>query len=153
MRYWLCKSEPKEYSISDLAHDRVGCWDGIRNYQVRNMIRDDMQVGDRALFYHSNAGKQTGIVGEMEIVAGPSPDPAQFDPQNEYFDASVKADAPRWWCFTVSHKKTFSSVLSLIQLRQDPVCADLSILRRGNRLSIIPLSATQFKYLVRLASK
>lgn len=146
-RYWLMKSEPNEYSITDLARDGVGQWDGVRNYQVRNMMRDQMRVGDSALFYHSNAGAETGIVGEMEVVRAAYPDPTQFVAEHDHYDAKSKLDAPRWLCVDVAHRQTFPTPLLLSDMRNDPELRDFALLRRGNRLSVLPVSAAQYRYL------
>jgi predicted RNA-binding protein with PUA-like domain len=141
------KSEPSEYAITDLARDGVGRWDGIRNYQVRNMLRDDMRVGDRALFYHSNAGTKTGIVGEMEIATAAYPDPTQFDPEHDHYDPKSTLDAPRWLCVDVAYRATFAQPLLLQTLRLDQNLHDWALLARGNRLSVLPLTAERYVYL------
>jgi predicted RNA-binding protein with PUA-like domain len=146
-RNWLMKSEPNEYSITDLARDGVGRWDGVRNYQVRNMMRDQMKVGDRALFYHSNAGALTGIVGEMEVVRTAYPDPTQFEVGHNHYDAKSKLEAPRWLCVDVAHRQTFPTPLLLSTMRDDPALRDFALLRRGNRLSVLPVSASLYQYL------
>ncbi len=146
-RYWLMKSEPSEYSITDLARAGVGQWDGVRNYQVRNMMRDEMQPGDLAFFYHSNAGNQTGIVGEMEIVSHAYPDPTQFDQAHDQYDPNATKDTPRWLCVDVRYQQAFTQPLLLTTMRHDSTLKDFSLLRRGNRLSILPLTAPEYQYL------
>lgn len=141
------KSEPNEYSIADLAYAKIGQWDGVRNYQVRNMMRDTMKVGDKAFFYHSNAGKDTGIVGEIKIIRAAYPDPTQFDSRHGHYDQRSSLENPRWLCVDVAHVHTYAHVLPLTTLRTDPQLKELALLRQGNRLSILPLTAAQFTYL------
>lgn len=150
--YWLMKSEPAEYSIDDLARDRVAQWDGVRNYQVRNMFRDTMAVGDRALFYHSNAGAATGVVGEMTIGRAAYPDPTQFDPGDAHFDPKSDPSDPRWLCVDVCYERTFPQLVTLPQIKADPHFSDLPLVTRGNRLSVMPLSPEHFTRLVSLGT-
>ncbi len=147
--YWLMKSEPFVYSIADLARDQMGLWDGVRNYQVRNMMRDQMQSGDKALFYHSNA-KEIGCVGVMEITGPAVPDPLQFDPKSEYYDAKSTRENPRWLAVPVRYQETFARVVTLGELKNDPDFATLPVVQKGNRLSVVPVGATHFKKIVRL---
>lgn len=147
------KSEPDEYSISDLERDTLQMWDGIRNYQVRNMMRDEMSEGDLALFYHSNAGKDIGVVGVMEIAKAAYPDPTQFDPQNDHFDPGAKPDAPRWLCVDVRYQRTLPRLVTLHELKDQPAFADLPLVQKGNRLSVMPIKRAHFDRIVRLAEK
>lgn len=151
-KYWLMKSEPECYSIDDLQKQGTGRWDGVRNYQVRNLMRDEMQVGDRALFYHSSAGSETGVAGEMEVTRGAYPDPTQFDPQSEHPDPKSDPKHPRWLCVDVKFERTFSRLVPLSELRNDPAFAGLKILERGSRLSITPVSKTHFERIVKLGT-
>lgn len=145
MNYWLMKSEPNEYSIDDLQRDDIEFWDGIRNYQVRNMMRDQMQPGDAAFFYHSNC-KPPGIVGVMEIVSKAAyPDPTQFDPDNKHHDVKSSPDKPRWLGVDVKFKQNFGQTISLDQLRQNPKLKDMLILRKGNRLSVTPITKKEWQ--------
>jgi predicted RNA-binding protein with PUA-like domain len=148
--YWLMKSEPECYSIADLEREKNAMWDGVRNYQVRNMMRDQMKVGDMALFYHSNAGKETGVVGEMEIVIAAYPDPTQFDPKSDHPDPKSDPDNPRWLCVDVAYKATLPRTVTLAEIKLDPQFADLPLIRKGNRLSIMPISWTHYKALVKI---
>jgi predicted RNA-binding protein with PUA-like domain len=136
-RHWLMKSEPDVYGIDHLAAEGTTLWDGIRNYQARNFMRS-MQVGDLAFFYHSNA-KPPGIVGLMEVIETGLTDPSQFDPGSKYFDPSSKPDAPRWDCVRLRHLHTFRRLLSLDELRAQFSPEELAVVRRGNRLSILPV--------------
>jgi predicted RNA-binding protein with PUA-like domain len=148
MKYWLMKSEPSEFSIDDLKQRKRERWDGIRNYQVRNMLRDEMKKGDLALFYYSNAGKETGAVGVMKIVREAYPDPTQFDPTSDYFDAKANVDSPRWLCVDVEFVDRFTRPVLLPELKLVRQLADSPLLRKGNRLSIFQLSRNQFETVV-----
>lgn len=136
-RHWLMKSEPDVYGIDRLAAEGSTIWDGIRNYQARNFMRS-MQVGDLAFFYHSNASPP-GIVGLMEVIETGITDPSQFEPTSPYFDPASKAEAPRWDCVRLRHRHTFARLLSLEELRQEFSPEQLAVVRRGNRLSILPV--------------
>lgn len=139
MAYWLMKSEPETYSIEDLKRDRVEPWDGIRNYQARNMMRDDMKVGDSAFFYHSSC-PEPGIVGVMTIASKPYPDPTQFDRKSKYYDPKSSKDDPRWQLVDVKFRRKFRRTIPLQDLKARPELGDLILNRRGNRLSIMPVS-------------
>lgn len=152
-RYWLLKSEPDCYSIHDLKRDKVDMWDGTRNYQVRNMMRDDMQVGDRALFYHSNAGDQTGVVGTMKIMSQAYPDPTQFDPKSDHPDPKSDPENPRWLCVDVAYESTFATPVTLKELKLDPKFADMPVVMKGNRLSVMPIKKAHFDRILKLGSK
>ena len=151
--YWLMKSEPDECSIDDaLAAPRQTVpWVGVRNYQARNFMRDAMRVGDGVLFYHSGCA-EPGVAGIAEVASGPYPDPTQFDPHSPYFDASSRLDTPRWTLVDVKAVKR-TPLLSLSQMRQQPELADMQVLRRGNRLSITPVSPDQWQRVLRLISR
>lgn len=151
MKYWLMKSEPDEYSINDLQRDQVEFWDGIRNYQVRNMFRDDFRVGDLALFYHSNAGKETGVVGIMEVSKEAYPDATQFDINSSHPDPKSDPRNPRWLGVEVTFIELFDRVLTLSEIKEDPKLATLRLVQKGNRLSVLPLSKVEFNYLVKKA--
>lgn len=153
MHYWLMKSEPDCYSIHDLERDGTDMWDGVRNYQVRNMMRDQMRVGDKALFYHSNAGAETGVVGEMTITKTAYPDPTQFDPKSEHPDPKSDPENPRWLCVNVSHERTWPRTVTLAEIKNDPAFATLPLVQRGNRLSVMPISKQHYERLVRLGTK
>ncbi|NHN39778.1 EVE domain-containing protein [Pseudomaricurvus alcaniphilus] len=150
MNYWIFKSEPDEFGIDHLAaaKGQTTRWDGIRNYQARNNMRDLVALGDRVLFYHSSC-KRIGIAGSMEVVKAAYPDPAQFDPESKYFDAKASEDDPRWFCVDVRLLEKFPEVIATKTLKADPVTAELSIFRQG-RLSIAPVSAEQWQAVQRL---
>ncbi len=149
-RYWLMKSEPEECSIDDAmaAPKRTVPWTGVRNYQARNFMRDDMQVGDGVLFYHSSC-PQPGIAGIARVASGVRPDPTQFDPRSDYYDPKSKADDPRWLLVDVQAMRK-TRLLGLPALRADPALADLILLRRGNRLSITPVDKPHWDHILQL---
>ena len=138
MAHWLMKSEPDVYGIHHLKAEGSTLWDGIRNYQARNFMRS-MAVADRAFFYHSNASPP-GIVGLMEVVETGLTDPSQFDPASPYFDPKATREKPRWDCVRLRHLRSFGRLLSLEALREAFDADSLAVVRRGNRLSILPVS-------------
>lgn len=154
MNYWLMKSEPDAFGIDDLAKRprKIEPWDGIRNYQVRNMLRDDMQKGDEAFFYHSSC-KEPGVVGIMRIVKEAYPDHTAFDPESKYYDPKSDPENPRWFMVDVQLIRKFKRVISLQELKSHSQLADMLILRRGNRLSITPVSKKHWNYILKLAEK
>jgi len=151
MRYWLLKSEPDVFSFDHLKErpKKTEPWNGVRNYQARNYMRDDMSVGDLGLFYHSSCD-EPGVAGIVKITKEAYPDPTQFDPASEYFDEGSKREEPRWLMVDVSWHADVPEYVHLAQLREDPKLADLLILRRGNRLSITPVEAAHFKHICKL---
>lgn len=148
MNYWLMKSEPSVFSIDDLKQrpGRTEPWDGVRNYQARNMLRDQMRVGDQAFFYHSSCDVP-GIVGVMEVVKSGYPDASAFDRNNPHYDPNSDIRTPTWYSVDVRYVKTFKRTLSLTELKQHPALADMALLRRGNRLSVMPVSAAQWRFI------
>lgn len=148
MKYWLMKSEPGEYSIDDLmrAVKKTTPWFGVRNYQARNFMRDEMQLGNQALFYHSGC-EVPGIAGIVEIARAAYPDVTQFDYKSKYFDARAKRNQPRWFCVDVRLiKKT--RLVPLSDLRGYPQLAHMRLLMRGNRLSITPVEPAEWKFIM-----
>jgi predicted RNA-binding protein with PUA-like domain len=143
-RFWLLKCEPDVYSIQDLERDGRTGWDSVRNYQVRNFMRDEMQPGDFAVFYHSNA-TPSGAAGVVRISRTKLPDPTQFDPKSEYHDPKSTREAPTWLMCEVEFVERFGEVLPLERMRTEPALASMLILRRGNRLSVTPLEESEFK--------
>ncbi len=138
MKYWLMKSEPDVYSIEDLERDRNEIWDGVRNYQARNFLKS-MTVGDIAFFYHSNT-KPPGIAGLMKISEEMVVDPTQFDQTSKYYDAKSTPEAPRWHTVTVSYIETFDHYISLDELKNNFDPEELQVVKRGNRLSVMPIT-------------
>jgi predicted RNA-binding protein with PUA-like domain len=151
MRYWLLKSEPDVFSFDDLKGRprQTEPWNGVRNYQARNFMRDDMAVGDLGFLYHSSCA-EPGVAGIVRISKEAYPDPTQFDPASEYFDAGSKREEPRWMMVDVTWHADVPKFVHLQQLRDDPALVDLLILRRGNRLSITPVEAADFKRICKL---
>lgn len=150
MRYWLIKSEPDVYSYADLERDGRTFWDGVRNYQARNTLRDDMKIGDLALYYHSNADP-TGIVGYCRVVREGYPDHTQFDPAHDHYDATSKAEDPRWMMVDVEPVAAFPEILSLERLKADPALDGMLVLRKGQRLSVMPVEEAHFRHVLGLA--
>ena len=150
MRYWLMKSEPSDCSIDDLAAapEQTVPWYGVRNFQARNFMREEMQVGDGVLFYHSSCAVP-GIYGIAEVSSEPYPDETQFDPKNKYYDEKAKRDAPRWYLVDVKLVKK-TRVLSLAEMRAAPQLASMQVLRRGNRLSITPVTPEEWREVMKL---
>ncbi len=149
MTNWLMKSEPDAYGIDDLERDRREPWDGIRNYQARNMMRDDMRIGDKVFFYHSNC-KDIGVVGVMKVASKPYPDPTQFDPESNYYDPKSNPDDPRWCLVDVQFVKKLSRTISLAEIKAHPGLDDMILVRKGNRLSIMPVSEDHWKLILGL---
>jgi predicted RNA-binding protein with PUA-like domain len=154
MKYWLMKSEPGTFGIDDLARAprRTAGWDGVRNYQARNMLRDRFAVGDRAFFHHSSCD-EPGIVGTMEVVRAGHPDPTAFDRKDPHFDAGSDPKNPRWYQVEVRLLRKFANPVTLDMLREHAKrdLKDLLVLRRGNRLSVMPVTAAEWKFIHRLA--
>jgi len=145
MRYWLMKSEPDCYSIDDLkAANGPAMWEGCRNYTVRNYFRDTMAPGDMAFFYNSNSNPN-GIIGTMEVVSEAYPDPTQFDPNSDYYDPKSPADSPRWLLRDMEFREKFVRVISLEELRTIPGLEAMQVLRKGQRLSVMPVEADEWK--------
>lgn len=132
------KSEPDAYGYPHLEADGRTAWDGVRNYQARNYMRDEMRVGDRVFFYHSNV-RPPGVVGLAEVASAPYPDPTQFDPEGRYYDPAATRDAPRWYLVDLVPLRPFPRTVTLAEMRGDPELASLLLLRRGNRLSVMPV--------------
>lgn len=145
MAYWLLKSEPDSFGYRDLVKAKKEGWDGIRNYQARNFMRE-MRVGDQAIFYHSNASPP-GAAGICKIVREAEPDPSQFDPDSKYYDPNSDRDEPRWDWVTVAPVRELRFV-PLDELKTIPELADSRLLAKGNRLSVIPLTETEFEAIV-----
>ena len=151
MRYWLLKSEPDVFGFDHLKKRarKTEPWNGVRNYQARNYMRDDMNVGDLGLFYHSSC-PQPGVAGVVKITREAYPDPTQFDPKSEYFDPTAKREEPRWMMVDVTWEADLPSFVDLEQLRNDPELEGLLTLRKGNRLSITPVEEKHFKKICKL---
>jgi len=151
MQYWLMKSEPDVFGIHHLENRsrQTEPWDGVRNYQARNMMRDDMKVGDQVFFYHSNT-KVPGIVGIAEIVREGYPDHTAFDPEDPHYDPKSDPDAPRWFMVDVRLVRTLKRTISLTELKQHPQIEDMALVRKGNRLSVMPVKKAQWEFVLSL---
>ena len=149
MAHWLMKSEPSEFGIDDLEACGTEPWDGIRNYQARNMIRDEMQPGDQAFFYHSSC-EVPGIVGIMEIATAAYPDPTAFDAADKHFDPKSDPDSPRWFLVDVRFGRKLSCTIALPELKACPELAGLPLVRRGNRLSVMPVAPDEWEFILSL---
>jgi len=152
MRYWLMKSEPDSFSIDMLKKRPQGIepWDGVRNYQARNFMRDQMQVGDQAFFYHSSCAVP-GIYGLMEVASPAYPDPSQFDPKHHHYDATAKREEPRWFLVDMRYVRHLKQAITLEHLRQhEAKLAGCPLLMRGNRLSVMPIRSEHWHTILKL---
>jgi predicted RNA-binding protein with PUA-like domain len=152
-QFWIMKSEPDVFSIKHLenAQNKVTPWEGVRNYQARNFMRDQMKIGDQVLFYHSSCAIP-GVAGIAVVHSAPYPDKTQFIKESEYYDKGATIEKPRWFLVDVKWQKTFKEVITLEEIRQSEKLKDLLILRKGNRLSITPCLKNEFKNIVELGS-
>ena len=151
MNYWLMKSEPDVFGIEDLVAcpGKTEPWDGVRNYQARNMMRNDMKKGDLAFLYHSNC-KQPGIAGIMKIVREGYPDHTAFDAKEKYFDPKSDPENPRWYMVDVRHVRTLKRIITLTELKTHDELSEMPLVRRGNRLSVMPLGKTHWDFILSL---
>lgn len=152
MSGWLFKTEPAELGIDDLARlgPRGSCWEGVRNYQARNMLRDQVKVGDKVFIYHSSCAL-IGIAGIARVTRAAYPDPSQFDNKSIYFDPASSADKPRWCAVDVCHEQTFAAVIPLAALKANPALAELELVRKGSRLSVLPVNAAQWRAILKMS--
>jgi len=152
--YWLLKSEPGAFSITDFEKlpSKTTCWDGVRNYQARNFLRDSMKVGDGVLFYHSNADP-SGIVAIAEVVKAGYADHTAYDPKDKHFDPKSKRGTPTWYMVDIKHVRTLKRMLTLEQLHTIPELKSMVLLQKGSRLSVQPVTATEWEAIVKLSSK
>jgi len=147
VHYWLMKSEPDAFSIADLERKGSEPWDGVRNYQARNFLRDGMRTGDGVLFYHSNCA-QPGVAGLAEVASVARPDPTQFQRGHVHHDPASPREAPRWWLVDVRFVRRFTHIVTLDTLKSDARLGDFALTRRGNRLSVLPVSARQWRIIL-----
>lgn len=147
MNYWLFKTEPAEYSIQDLKHEKnsTGRWDGIRNYQARNFIRDKIQIGDQIFIYHSQC-KPVGIAGTAQVVSEAYPDPAQYNPESHYYDPKSTQENPRWFCVDIQFLTEFKQIYPLATIKNQAALADMVLVKQG-RLSIQPVTQQQWQFI------
>lgn len=148
MKYWLLKSDVNDYSIDDIERDRTSDWTGVRNYQARNFMRDAMEKGDLAFFYHSNA-EPSGIAGIVRISSGPKPDQTQFDRKSKYYDESATKENPRWILREVEFVKKLPRLIDLSELRKISACKKMSVLQKGSRLSIHPVTEAEWNAILK----
>lgn len=151
-KYWLMKSEEEEYSISDLARDGEIAWFGVRNYQARNYMRDHMKVGDLIIFYHSN-GKPSGAVGIGKVISLPRPDETQFDKKSKYYYPRATKENPVWMLVDIGYVKTFERLVSIEEMRSHKELGKMTLLQKGSRLSITPVTEEEFIYIRTLGEK
>ena len=149
MNYWLMKSEPEEFSIDDLARKKSEPWSGVRNYQARNFMRDGIRAGDGVFFYHSSCA-EPGIAGIASVATSAYPDPTQFDPRSDYFDAKSSRAAPRWLLVDVKFKRKLKRTITLAELKAQPELRELALVRPGSRLSVQPVSKAHWDFILSL---
>lgn len=149
MQYWLFKTEPDAFSIDDLANmpNQTEHWDGIRNYQARNFLRDQIKLGDQVFIYHSSC-KDVGIVGLAEVVKEGYPDHTQFDPEAKYYDPKSPTDNPRWYMVDIEFKQKFAQILSLKTIKQMADISEIGLVKKGGRLSVMPVQENEFRLLL-----
>ncbi len=153
-RHWLMKSEPDVFSIDDLAKakQQTTGWDGVRNYQARNLLRDEIKVGDGVLFYHSSVDPPA-VVGLARVVRAGYPDPTQFDAKSDYYDQGSKPDDPRWFSVDIAFDRKLARPVTLPELRAEPALADMVLLQRGSRLSVQPVTPAEWKKILALGAR
>jgi len=151
-KYWLVKSEPSAYSIDDLMHDKIKHWDGVRNYQARNYMRDEMKLGDKVLFYHSNA-EPTAVVGVCEVAKEGYPDFSAFDPEDKHFDPKSKIDSPTWIMVDIKIIEKFIRPVALDEIKGNSKLQNMKLVQRGNRLSVMPIDKNEFNEIMKLSKK
>lgn len=151
-QYWLMKSEPSTFSFEDLAKrpNRREPWDGVRNYQARNFMRDQMRVGDEILFYHSNCS-EPGVVGLARVASEAYPDPTAFDESSPYFDPKSKVENPRWYLVDVEYERAFARTVSLQAMKAEAALAEMKVVQKGQRLSVQPVTQEEFLCVCRMA--
>ncbi|PIQ11503.1 MAG: EVE domain-containing protein [Ignavibacteriales bacterium CG18_big_fil_WC_8_21_14_2_50_31_20] len=151
-KYWLVKSEPSAYSIDDLMHDKITHWDGVRNYQARNYMRDEMKLGDKVLFYHSNA-EPIAVVGVCEVAKEGYPDFSAFDPEDKHFDPKSKIDSPTWIMVDIKIIEKFIRPVALDEIKGNSKLQNMKLVQRGNRLSVMPIDKNEFNEIMKLSKK
>lgn len=152
MKYWIFKSEPSVFSIDDLiaAPNQTTVWDGVRNYQARNFLRDEVKLGDKVFFYHSNNDDETGIVGLCEVIKEAYPDPSQFDPNSKYYDPKATPQKPIWISVDIKFIKKFEKILTISQIKSHPILSTMLVAKKGNRLSVTPINEEHYQCILDL---
>ncbi len=155
MNYWLMKTEPDVFSIDDLYNKpkKTEPWDGVRNYQARNFMRDEMKKGDMVLFYHSNAKAETGVAGVAIVAKESYPDFTSWDKKSKYFDPKSSEDKPRWFMVDVKYKKKFKRIVTLSEIKENKRLKDMRLIQKGNRLSILPVKKSEFDEILKMSEK
>lgn len=152
MNYWILKSEGDCYSIDDLEKDNITAWTGIRNFQARNFMRDQMHKGDLVLYYHSNGTKEhpTGVYGTAKVIRESYPDPTQFDKKDQHYDPKSKKEDPQWVCVDIQFVSKFKVPVTLSEIKIDPKLEGILVAQKGSRLSVLPVSQKHFEYIKKL---
>ncbi len=149
IKHWLMKTEPDVFSFDDLKKKKTEPWTGVRNYQARNFMRDEMKIGDLIFFYHSSC-EVPGIAGIAKVATAPYPDPTQFDKKSEYFDPKATKENPRWFLVDVQFEKELKRYLPLEELKKEKELQEMRLLQKGNRLSILPVTPSEFENILKL---
>lgn len=151
-KYWMVKSEPDVYSIEHLEKEGTTYWDGVRNYQARNILRDEMKVGDRVLYYHSNTDP-AGVVGICEVIKEGYPDFTAFDPEDNHYDPKSKEDKPTWIMVDVKFVEKFNRMVTLAEIKENDKLQDMKLVQRGNRLSVMPVTKEEYNEILKMSKK
>ena len=153
MNYWLFKTEPESFSIEDLnkSKNQTTFWDGVRNYRARNILRDEIKKGDGVLFYHSST-EPLAVMGYCEVVKEGYPDHTQFDPKKDHFDPKAKKESPTWFMVDIKLEKEFKTPVTLDQIRANPTLKNITLIQRGNRLSVMPVTKSEFEEILRMGT-
>ncbi len=153
-RYWLVKSEPEAFSFDDLLESpgQTTAWEGVRNFEARNFMRDDMRIGDRVLFYHSSTPRP-GVVGVAEVVSPPRADPTQFDPNSGLYDERASEETPRWFLVDIKAVEKLPRTVSLREIKEEPSLAEMRLVARGNRLSVMRVEEREFNRILDMAKE
>jgi predicted RNA-binding protein with PUA-like domain len=151
MKYWLMKSEPEVFSIDDLKKKKKTFWDGIRNFQARNFMKNEMKKGDKVIFYHSNADP-SGAAGVAEVVKEGYPDHTQFDPESDYYESKATPEKPYWYMVDVKFVSKFKKFVPLSEIKENRKLKNMRLVQRGNRLSVMPVEKSEFDEIVKMGT-
>lgn len=151
MNYWLFKTEPDDFSIKDLKESKVEPWSGVRNYQARNFLRDNIKKGDKVLIYHSNC-KNIGIAGLAEVTKASYPDETQFNKKSPYYDERSTLESPRWYAVDIMWKRSFEEILSLVDIKKNNDLKNMYLVQKGSRLSVQPVEKAEFDHIIKIVS-